>query len=71
MTPMAPPEPIQLHCPSCGAAVAWADNSARPFCSLRCKLVDLGGWLAESYRLPGEPLSTEPGPEPDVRPSDG
>lgn len=44
-------------CPTCGARVAWsADNPFRPFCSERCKLVDLGGWLEERYRIPGDPL---------------
>jgi endogenous inhibitor of DNA gyrase (YacG/DUF329 family) len=29
-----------------------ADNRFRPFCSERCKLIDLGAWAAESYRVP-------------------
>ncbi|RPJ85506.1 MAG: DNA gyrase inhibitor YacG [Acidobacteria bacterium] len=31
----------------------------RPFCSERCKLLDLGRWLEGSYRVPGEPVSPE------------
>ncbi|MFM8386551.1 MAG: DNA gyrase inhibitor YacG [Planctomycetia bacterium] len=41
-------------CPSCGAATA-ADAPQRPFCSVRCRWVDLGRWLDGSYRVPGRP----------------
>jgi len=41
------------RCPTCGTAIdASADARWRPFCSLRCKQVDLGAWLSESYRIP-------------------
>jgi hypothetical protein len=40
--------------------VGWGDNPARPFCSLTCKLVDLGQWLDENYRVAGESFSAEP-----------
>jgi hypothetical protein len=42
-------------CPQCGAPVAWEGNPDRPFCSERCRLVDLSGWLGERYAIPGEP----------------
>jgi uncharacterized protein len=45
------------HCPTCDRPVTWADNSARPFCSLGCKLIDLGGWLDETFRVPGPPVA--------------
>jgi len=35
------------------------DNAWRPFCSERCRLIDLGNWAAENYRVP------ECGPKPD------
>ena len=38
-------------CPQCGKPIVHA---YRPFCSERCKMVDLGGWLDGSYRLPSE-----------------
>ncbi|HMM47054.1 MAG TPA: DNA gyrase inhibitor YacG [Thiobacillaceae bacterium] len=39
----------------CGAGVPWTPESKwRPFCSERCKLIDLGQWAAEKYRVPGE-----------------
>ena len=42
-------------CPRCGAPVAWDPQSPfRPFCSERCKLLDLGAWASESYRIPAE-----------------
>ena len=50
------------RCPACGAAVAWRGNPARPFCSVRCKLVDLGGWLDEAYRVGGDAVSPDPDP---------
>ena len=41
------------RCPQCGKiADLTPDNRFRPFCSERCKLIDLGAWAAESYRVP-------------------
>ncbi|GIU82081.1 MAG: hypothetical protein KatS3mg006_1145 [Pyrinomonadaceae bacterium] len=34
-------------------------NEFRPFCSERCKLIDLGAWADEQYRIPGEKVSEE------------
>ncbi|MFT4171748.1 MAG: DNA gyrase inhibitor YacG [Rhodocyclaceae bacterium] len=49
-----------VACPQCGAAAVWnAQNPYRPFCSERCKLIDLGAWASESYRVAG----TETPPE--------
>jgi len=42
-----------VNCPQCGKVVLWeTGNRFRPFCSERCKLIDLGQWAAESYRVP-------------------
>lgn len=42
-------------CPTCHKSVEWkSSNQARPFCSDRCKLIDLGAWADESYAVPGE-----------------
>jgi hypothetical protein len=38
-----------MKCPACGLAVAPEDNPFRPFCSDRCKLMDLGTWASEGY----------------------
>ena len=44
-----------VSCPTCGAAVTWsAENRWKPFCSERCKLIDLGQWATEKYRVPAE-----------------
>jgi len=42
-----------VKCPRCGNPTEYEGNPFRPFCSQRCKLVDLGTWLDESYRIPG------------------
>jgi endogenous inhibitor of DNA gyrase (YacG/DUF329 family) len=43
------------RCPSCDRPAAPREaNAAFPFCSPRCKLVDLGKWLNEEYRVPVE-----------------
>lgn len=42
-------------CPSCGGASVYApSNRFRPFCSERCKNVDLGAWASESFRMPAD-----------------
>ena len=63
------PRNRSVHCPRCGVAVAWSGNPHRPFCSLTCRLIDLGGWLDEHYRIPGPQISDEF--DPDERPPTG
>lgn len=42
----------QKHiCPMCKKEITWDGNPFRPFCSERCRLIDLGKWAAEEYRL--------------------
>lgn len=50
-----------VPCPTCGKAVPWTPDSPwRPFCSERCRLIDLGEWLEESRRIPaGESLAED------------
>lgn len=49
-----------IVCPNCGKKNTWnKDNSFRPFCSERCKLIDLGDWASEQRRIPGESASPE------------
>ncbi len=46
------PKPKVVPCPRCGAPVEWSGaNRFRPFCSERCKLIDLGAWASERYRI--------------------
>jgi hypothetical protein len=57
--------PRQVRCPRCGASCDWTGNQHRPFCSLECRLIDLGAWLDERYRVPGPELPTDSeSPEP-------
>jgi hypothetical protein len=52
-----------VSCPTCGDPVEWTVAQRwRPFCSERCKLIDLGAWFDESNRIPGDtetPLTPE------------
>ena len=44
---------LVVECPNCGASVAWDSASRfRPFCSERCKLIELGKWADEAYNIP-------------------
>ncbi len=47
-----------VSCPSCKLDVEWdINNKYRPFCSERCKLIDLGAWANEEYSVASEPAS--------------
>jgi len=50
-----------VNCPQCGKTAAWdTSNPYRPFCSERCKMIDLGAWASESYRVPVVENKEEP-----------
>jgi len=50
----------KIVCPTCGKANTWrTENTFRPFCSDRCKLIDLGEWANESRKIPGEPADID------------
>jgi uncharacterized protein len=56
-----------VNCPQCGKPVEWSTaNRYRPFCSDRCRVIDLGAWATESYRIPvaenKDDVEAEPGP---------
>ncbi len=42
----------EFPCPRCKKPARWTDNPFRPFCSERCKMIDLGAWANEDYRVP-------------------
>ena len=44
----------EVSCPHCGRRREWQGNPWRPFCSERCKLIDLGDWLSGQNAIPGE-----------------
>jgi endogenous inhibitor of DNA gyrase (YacG/DUF329 family) len=41
-----------VTCPTCRRVTPWFGNPCRPFCSERCREIDLGRWAAEEYRIP-------------------
>ena len=48
---------LTVKCPTCGTSVVWGPQSpSRPFCSDRCRLIDLGEWANEEKVIPGEEL---------------
>lgn len=49
-----------MKCPQCGLLTVYKqENLFRPFCSERCKLIDLGQWASENYKIPtNEPVQT-------------
>ncbi len=50
-----------VRCPHCGKSSEYsARNSFRPFCSERCRLIDLGEWAEGSYKVPTEPHEMTP-----------
>ncbi len=50
----------QFFCPICRKPVArLEENPYRPFCSRRCKLIDLGEWASGNRYIPGERVSPE------------
>lgn len=52
-----------VECPHCKKKVNWANSKWRPFCSERCRLIDLGDWASEKFKIAGEKVSSEPEPE--------
>lgn len=51
-----------VRCPICEKPFDPGQSPARPFCSRRCKLIDLGRWLDEGYGMPYESEEEEQGP---------
>ena len=52
--------PVAVKCPTCGRELEWANAPFRPFCSERCRLVDLGAWLSERRAIPGDDAPLPP-----------
>jgi endogenous inhibitor of DNA gyrase (YacG/DUF329 family) len=54
-----------VRCPACGGDSVYAtSNPSRPFCSERCKGMDLGAWASESFRVAAAPSPDDPPWEP-------
>jgi endogenous inhibitor of DNA gyrase (YacG/DUF329 family) len=63
---MVPNLPKVIRCPTCSTVTVYdASNEFRPFCSERCKLLDLGAWADEEFRIPTEDHTTENQDDPD------
>lgn len=49
-----------VECPTCNTSVKWSpENTYKPFCCERCKLIDLGEWANESRTISGPATITE------------
>lgn len=56
-----------VECPSCGGRAEFsATNPWRPFCSERCKAIDLGAWASNQYVIGGNTQESAPGGEPEL-----
>jgi uncharacterized protein len=54
----------QVACPTCGKPAEWRpENAYRPFCSQRCKLIDLGAWAEERFKFVAEHDEQDQGPK--------
>jgi len=60
--------PTTVSCPTCGRALEWSAAPFRPFCSERCRLIDLGAWLTEQRGIPGD--APMPDADDPTRPED-
>lgn len=53
--------PKQVSCPACGGPSQYIpENRYRPFCSERCKQIDLGAWASERFALPEQAPDRDP-----------
>ena len=51
----------KINCPYCGKETVYSSaNPSRPFCSDRCRLIDLGEWASEKYAIPIKGKGSEP-----------
>jgi endogenous inhibitor of DNA gyrase (YacG/DUF329 family) len=53
---------ISVQCPTCSEKFHYYSSEFRPFCSEKCKMIDLGMWFDEAYKVP---LETQPLDYPD------
>jgi uncharacterized protein len=59
-------ENLKLNCPTCKKLVLWNDSFPfRPFCSDRCRLIDLGEWACENHKIAGDALDINSEEKPD------
>jgi len=54
-----------VNCPQCGKSVPWQEEKKwKPFCSERCKLIDLGDWASENHRIEGNDMPSTDDQDP-------
>jgi endogenous inhibitor of DNA gyrase (YacG/DUF329 family) len=65
---------MRVKCPTCRREIEWSTDTAfRPFCSERCRLIDLGAWFSEGRAIAGDtpqPDGDDALPDPDQRGDD-
>jgi endogenous inhibitor of DNA gyrase (YacG/DUF329 family) len=55
----------RLLCPTCRRPIEWSEQfPQRPFCSERCRLIDLGAWLSEKHAIASDPAEGPGDPPP-------
>jgi endogenous inhibitor of DNA gyrase (YacG/DUF329 family) len=60
-----------VKCPTCERSLEWSESSPfRPFCSERCRLIDLGAWLSEERAIPEEGSDFKSDPSSSSPPAD-
>jgi len=50
---------VRVNCPTCQRELEWQNAPFRPFCSERCRLIDLGAWLSEQHAIPGDAAAAD------------
>ena len=50
---------MKVSCPVCRKTAPWEGNPWRPFCSERCKTIDLGAWASGEYKIPGDKMEKD------------
>jgi len=61
----------RVKCPTCQRELEWATAPFRPFCSARCRLIDLGAWLTEQRAIPDDAAPAQESSESDEQPLKG
>jgi endogenous inhibitor of DNA gyrase (YacG/DUF329 family) len=57
--------PTGVKCPTCRREIDWSNSPFRPFCSERCRMIDLGAWLTEQRSIPADSAPLESDQDPD------
>ena len=60
--------PARVKCPTCQRDLDWENAPFRPFCSERCRLIDLGAWLSGQRSIPGESVPPPENPVTEEQP---